>query len=110
MMFTVDLRIRNMIHYISYGLTMPLNDEMKTEKTRMLKFDIDGVKSRMMTICGQMTQLDRDVAELYGVATREINQAVRNNPDKFPEGCVVVFSGRPYFGREHPLQKSRDGA
>lgn len=89
---------------------MPLNDEMKTEKTRMSKLDIDGVKSRMMTIRGQMTQLDRDVAELYGVATREINQAVRNNPGKFPEGCVVVFPGRPYLGREHPLQKSRDGA
>ena len=36
-----------------------------------------------------MTLLDRDVAELYGVATREINQAVRNNPGKFPEGYVV---------------------
>ena len=70
---------------------MPLNDEMKakTEETRMSKLDIDGVKSRMVAIRGQMTLLDRDVAELYGVATREINQAVRNNPGKFPEGYVV---------------------
>lgn len=29
--------------------------------------------------------LDRDVAELYGVQTKEVNQAVRNNPDKFPD-------------------------
>ena len=70
---------------------MPLNGEMKakTEETRMSKLDIDGVKSRMVAIRGQMTLLDRDVAELYGVATREINQAVRNNPGKFPEGYVV---------------------
>jgi hypothetical protein len=36
--------------------------------------------------------LDRDVAELYGVQTREINQAVRNNPDKFPEGYVCELT------------------
>jgi hypothetical protein len=28
--------------------------------------------------------LDRDLAELYQVETKHINQAVRNNPDKFP--------------------------
>ena len=68
-----------------------MNSEMKakTEETRISKLDIDGVKSRMVAIRGQMTLLDRDVAELYGVATREINQAVRNNPGKFPEGYVV---------------------
>lgn len=32
--------------------------------------------------------LDADVAELYGVETKEVNQAVRNNPDKFPTGYV----------------------
>lgn len=36
--------------------------------------------------------LDRDVAELYGVETREVNQAVRNNPDKFPDGYMMEFS------------------
>lgn len=32
--------------------------------------------------------LDADVAKLYGVQTKEINQAVRNNPEKFPNGYV----------------------
>lgn len=32
--------------------------------------------------------LDADVAELYGVETREVNQAVRNNQEKFPGGYV----------------------
>ena len=35
--------------------------------------------------------MDRDIAELYGVETREINQAVKNNPDKFPEGYVLAL-------------------
>ncbi len=73
---------------------MPLVGEMKamTDGKRLSKLDIDGVKARMVAIRGQMTLLDRDVVELYGVATREISQAVRNNPGKFPEGYVVQMS------------------
>lgn len=33
--------------------------------------------------------LDFAVAELYGVQTREINQAIKNNPDKFPDGYII---------------------
>ena len=47
------------------------------------------IKSRMFVVRGQLALLDRDVAELYGVSTREINQAMKNNPGKFPEGYVV---------------------
>ena len=50
---------------------------------------IDDVKSRMMMVRGNPSLLDRDIAVLYGVETREINQALRNNPDKFPAGYVV---------------------
>lgn len=50
---------------------------------------IDNVKSRLVTVRGQAALLDRDVAELYGVETRMVNQAVRNNPDKFPDGYVL---------------------
>ena len=33
------------------------------------------------------------MAELYGVATRDINKSVKNNPDKFPEGYVITLQG-----------------
>ena len=71
-----------------------MNGEMKAMagEKRLSKLDIDGVKARMVTIRGKMALLDRDVAELYGVATREINQAVRNNPGKFPEGYAVELN------------------
>ncbi len=32
------------------------------------------------------------VAHLYGVQTKEVNQAVKNNPDKFPEGFIMEYS------------------
>ena len=33
--------------------------------------------------------MDSDVAELYGVETREVNQAIKNNPNKFPQGYII---------------------
>lgn len=33
-----------------------------------------------------------DVAEIYAVETRDINKAVKNNPEKFPNGYVIELS------------------
>ena len=49
---------------------------------------IPNVEEKIITLRNQQVILDCDVAELYGVATKEINQAVRNNPEKFPEGYI----------------------
>jgi len=50
------------------------------------------VEKRVLTIQGQYALIDKDVADLYGVETREINQAVKNNPDKFPEGYILSLA------------------
>ena len=50
------------------------------------------VESKIITLRNQQVILDSDVAELYGVQTKEINQAVRNNPEKFPEGYIFELS------------------
>jgi len=47
------------------------------------------VEDRILTIRDQNVLLDNDVASLYGVETREINQAIHRNPDKFPEGYIL---------------------
>ena len=57
--------------------------------------------------------LDSDVARLYGVETKRINEAVRNNPDKFPEGYIFsldskeVVSLRSKFSTTNISSKSR---
>ena len=33
--------------------------------------------------------MDSDVSDLYGVETRDINKAVKNNPEKFPQGYIM---------------------
>ena len=65
---------------------------MKNQQSNIVAIDINAVKSRMLQIRGQQVLLDRDVAALYGVETRIINQAVKNNPEKFPAGYVAELS------------------
>ena len=42
------------------------------------------VQRMIVSVRNQQVILDADVARLYGVETKRINEAVRNNPDKFP--------------------------
>ena len=44
----------------------------------------DIIKSRIFTIRGVQVMLDRDLAELYGVPTKVLNQAVKRNIERFP--------------------------
>ena len=47
------------------------------------------VENRIITLRGQQVIIDADVAELYGVETKRVNEAVANNPEKFPEGYIL---------------------
>ena len=51
------------------------------KKAEILPIDPLDIKSRMLVIRNQAVLLDHDVAALYQVETREVNQAVRNNPE-----------------------------
>lgn len=50
------------------------------------------VESKIATIRKVDVIADADVAELYGVETRRINEAVRNNPDKFPKSYMFELT------------------
>lgn len=49
---------------------------------------IPNVEEKIITLRNQQVILDCDVAELYGVETRDINKSVKNNPEKFPDGYI----------------------
>lgn len=53
---------------------------------------IENLKELIIEIRGLSILLDSDVAQIYGVETRDINKAVANNPDKFPAGYIVELS------------------
>ena len=43
------------------------------------------IEDKILVIRGQQVMIDRDLAELYGVETRSLNQAVKRNIERFPE-------------------------
>lgn len=69
---------------------MPSKSKLHKDMGR--KEDIEKVTSKVIVIRDTQVILDRDVAELYGVTTREINQALKNNPKKFPTGFVIELT------------------
>ena len=62
------------------------------KKKNIIRFE--DVRDRIVEVRGQKCILDFAVAELYGVETREINQAVKNNPRKFPNGWVLELDNQ----------------
>ncbi len=47
--------------------------------------DMTNIERKILVIRGQQVMLDRDLAELYGVETKVLNQAVKRNIERFPE-------------------------
>ena len=52
----------------------------------------DQVQEKIVIIRNQKVIVDTDVAELYGVETKRINEAVKNNPEKFPKGYLFSLN------------------
>jgi len=53
---------------------------------------IESIEAKLIEIRDQRVLIDSDVAELYGVETKRINEAVKNNPKKFPDGYIIELT------------------
>ena len=49
------------------------------------------IEEKLIKIRHKKVLLDCDVAHLYGIETKRVNEAVKNNPEKFPEGYVIYL-------------------
>jgi ORF6N domain len=66
--------------------------------------------SPLVELRGQSVLLDADVAEIYGVETKRINEAVKNNPDKFPAGYIIELDKTEWDGLKSKFSTSiKDG-
>lgn len=52
----------------------------------------NSIKDKILTIRNHQVMLDRDLAELYGVETKHINQAVKRNETRFPKDFMFQLS------------------
>lgn len=50
------------------------------------------IENMIYEIRGKQVMLDSDLAKLYSVKTKRINEAVKNNPNKFPERFSFILS------------------
>ena len=50
------------------------------------------VEKKIVSIRGLPVIVDADVAALYGIETKRVNEAIRNNPDKFPEDYMFELT------------------
>ena len=56
----------------------------------IIKFE--ELENKLIKYNEEFVLVDRDVAQFYGVETRDINKAVANNPEKFPEGYIIELN------------------
>lgn len=56
----------------------------------------DIIKSKIHLIRGEQVMLDSDLAELYGVETRRLNEQVRRNLNRFPEDFMFQLTTKEY--------------
>ena len=59
-----------------------MDDKMSKDRSLI---PVERIERSILLIRGQKVMLDRDLAQLYGVETRALNQSVRRNIDRFPE-------------------------
>ena len=56
----------------------------------IIKFE--SLESKLIQYKNNVVLIDSDVANIYGVSTRDINKAVTNNPDRFPDGYILKLT------------------
>lgn len=55
--------------------------------------DDDCIRAKILTLRGVQVILDRDIAILYGVETKVLNQAVKRNRERFPDRFMFQLAG-----------------
>ena len=66
------------------------NDIVKAEAAAIQS--VEQIESLILSIRGKQVILDRDLARLYGVETRRLNEQVRRNMERFPEDFMFQLS------------------
>ncbi|MFT6630930.1 MAG: hypothetical protein ACJAS4_000874 [Bacteriovoracaceae bacterium] len=74
-----------------------------------MSFELEQIKEMIYVIRGQKVMLDSDLAKLYGVETKVLNQAVKRNQRRFPEGFMFKLSSEEYLSLKSQIVTSKIG-
>lgn len=67
------------------------------------------IEGKILELRGQKVIFDSDEAELYAVETKRINEAVKNNPDKFPDGYTLELDKNEWDALKSKFSTSNKG-
>lgn len=67
------------------------------------------IQRRIITMRGVQVMLDRDLAELYGVPVKRLNEQVRRNIDRFPESFMFSLGPAEFAGLKSQIAASSAG-
>ena len=66
-------------------------------KQKGLVVKIEDIKSKIFTLRGMQVILDRDIATLYNVKTKALNQAVQRNRERFPKDFMFKLKKEEFL-------------
>ena len=67
-------------------------------KAEPVKIPVERLEKAIFLIRGEKVMLDRDLAELYGVETRTLNQSVKRNLERFPDDFMFELTREEIIG------------
>ncbi len=67
------------------------------------------IEQAILVVRGQRVLLDSDLAILYGVLTKALNQAVRRNPERFPSDFAFLLTQQEFTGLRSQFVTSKTG-
>ncbi len=82
----------------------PINEDLN-----VVKYEIEDIKQKIYTIRGKQVILDSDIAKLYEVETRIVNQAVKRNILRFPEEFCFQLNEKEYNSLKSQFVISKGG-
>ncbi len=75
-----------------------------------MEFPIEKIEAMIYTIRGQRVMLDSDLASLYGVETKVLNQSVRRNLKRFPEDFMFQLTSDEFHILKSQIVTSKTGS
>ena len=82
---------------------------MSAIKKNILVVSDEVVIGRIRTVRGHKVMLDRDQAELYGVETKRLKEAVRRNNERFPEDFMFEMNAQELENWRSQIASSNSG-
>ncbi|MGB9361991.1 MAG: ORF6N domain-containing protein [Candidatus Sulfotelmatobacter sp.] len=75
-------------------------------KRRLLSFPVE---SRILFLRSQRVILDADIAKLYGVPVKRLNEQVKRNQERFPSDFMFQVTGKEHSALRSQIATSKNG-